>query len=109
MLESHNISLDNANIIDIGCGDGTFSRFLESKYKNINKIIGIDISSKMIEQANIKMRENELSKIKFYECDGRDLNSLLNISDINTDSFDIAIMIYVLNCISNKNDCLKDW
>jgi len=42
------VDLDGATVLDYGCGDGSFSRFLAVRGANV---VGIDISPKLIEQA----------------------------------------------------------
>lgn len=111
IASNENICFDNANIIDIGCGDGTFARFLAAKYENINKITGIDLSNTMID--NAKRQRSNSDKIEYYQGDILKF-STLETQNIKRSSYDVAIVFFVLNYASTiqeldtmiKNICL---
>lgn len=101
LISNENISMDKVNIIDIGCGDGTFSRFLCSEYSNINKITAIDLSSKMLQ--NAKQHKLHSDKISYYKADITKLSTLTN-QNITLHSYDIVIIFFVINFMSTKQE-----
>lgn len=70
------------NILDIGCGQG----FITSKL-NVDEVIGIDISSKAIENAKL---QNKNKKIKYFNL------SIFELYDFNNSKFDMILITGVL-------------
>jgi len=62
----------NKRILDIGCRDGLFTERIY-KRTNAKEIIGLDISSKVIQDANLM---NSFSTIKYYCDDGENFQFL---------------------------------
>lgn len=103
IIHKENISLNNANIIDIGCGKGTISRFLASKYPTINKITAIDLSRSMIETARAETEHEYNNIISYHQGNILKLSSLKQ-HDIKLASYDIAIVLFVFNYASTKEE-----
>ena len=104
IIGKENIGLDNANIIDVGCGDGTYSRFLASKYPNIQKITGVDISNEMIKNAKAQNQNN--SKISYYHGNILKLSTLTE-QNVKLASYDIAVVIFIMPHASTKQEFAK--
>lgn len=82
-------------IIDIGCGPGNSTKVLFDKFPNA-KIIGIDNSKKMIEQA-----KHNFSKIEFINAD-------ISTDEINYENeFDIVFSNACMQWIPNHHVLLK--
>lgn len=64
---------DNEQVLDVGCGDGKITYIISTKVPQ-GFVLGVDLSSNMIEQAK-KTHLNESTKnIDFKVLDARDLN-----------------------------------
>jgi ubiquinone/menaquinone biosynthesis C-methylase UbiE len=62
---------DTLTVLDVGCANGEFASLVASSRKRVQKVIGIDASSKMIGKANenkTKKTTNESKKTYFYHC-----------------------------------------
>ena len=68
----------NINIIDLGCADGKFLQFLDTKL-NLNKIVGIDFDKKLINQAK---KKNFNGKSEFICVDYKKFGKKLKNFDI---------------------------
>jgi SAM-dependent methyltransferase len=72
----------NATILEIGCADGVLFKAIEEKFPNrFSKLIGMDISPKMIEEAT---KQNINHKASFFLKD-----------DLPFDKFDVVIELGV--------------
>ena len=83
----------NSNIIDVGCGTGRFSFSVSDKCKSV---LGIDLSTRNIERANLILAENPNDKISFQHK---------NISAIisgGKEQFDYAVMTYVIHEVDEE-------
>ena len=87
MLSKINIGYDK-KIVDIGCGDGRFSRELSLSFNSSN-VVGIDYSEKAITLASAM--NHDISNLTFITTD-------ITTED-NIDKFDIAILMEVLEHI----------
>jgi ubiquinone/menaquinone biosynthesis C-methylase UbiE len=74
---------DNDEVLDVGCGNGFATAIFSEKVKNI---VGIDFSSEMIDQANVKLTQEQGNKnnISFQQMD------VLNLS-YPEGTFDVVI------------------
>ncbi|HEY3250850.1 MAG TPA: class I SAM-dependent methyltransferase, partial [Ignavibacteria bacterium] len=73
----------NGTILDIGCGTGTDAIFFAEKGI---KVLGFDVSHKMIEAAKYKAANKRLQQlVNFIEMDASDLKKLNNMK------FDAAV------------------
>ncbi len=85
--EIKNLIKPNSSVIDVGCGTGRFSFSIADK---VNKVVGIDLSSKNISTANQTLQKNPNNKISFLHA------TLSNLISQNH-HFDYAAMTYVIH------------
>lgn len=88
--------LAGKSILDLGCGEGFYTR--KFKQKGAIGIVGIDISEKLIEMA----RQEEARKPLGIEYIVRDVLELDTIG-----SFDLVVASYLLNYARSKEELLK--
>lgn len=92
-------------ILDYGCGTGRFSRFL---HKQGGKLIGVDVSEKMIEQAknfdplDIQYHVIESAKLDFIE------NQSIDLITINYVTCTVPSQSEVVKIFESLNRVLKD-
>ena len=91
--EIKNLIEPDKKIIDVGCGTGHFSFSVADK---CNSIIGIDLSKRNIERAQLKLSKNPDDKISFLHT------SVSNILSENKNHFDYAVLTYVIHEV-NEN------
>jgi len=94
LIKNRIIKLKPVSIIDIGCGDGKLIYELCKNlefYKSVNRIIGIDKDKRAISFAKAF---NEYGKVKF---------SSENILNFKSESFDVGIMMEVLEHLPDKD------
>ena len=84
----NNIIEPNSKVIDVGCGTGRLSFTLQEK---CSLILGIDLSEKNIERANLTLSKSPDSKISFKH------SSLNEIIPDGKEHFDYAVMTYVIH------------
>lgn len=77
--------------MDFGCGSGTATIALAS---SVNKIIGIDISSKMIELAKRKAEDRAVSNVDF-------MHATLFDEKLKSGSIDVILCFYVLHLLED--------
>jgi SAM-dependent methyltransferase len=89
------------DIIDIGCGTGRLEFTLSDKCKSV---LGIDLSKKNIDKANLTLDQYPNDKISFQHINLREIVSKANIH------FDLAILTYVLHEVNEEErvDLLRD-
>src|SRR3989338_7066971 len=100
LIKSFMNNVSEKNVLEIGCGTGEFLNSLLVK-----RGIGLDISKKMIEIANLNYHGNNL---KFYVGDLLKFNSKLDFDyivliDVIEHLADIHSAIYSLARLSNQN------
>ena len=62
------------NILDLGCGTGWGTIDIASKLEGTGKVIGLDLSEKMIEQAKQKLAKFTYDNVEFGVRSGRSLD-----------------------------------
>lgn len=82
----------NSAVIDVGCGTGRLSFFIEDKVSNM---LGIDLSKKNIEKANQKLSRKPTNKISFLHT---------SVSKLISQKFhyDYAVMTYVIHEVNEE-------
>jgi len=97
--EIKNIIPSQSKIIDVGCGTGRLAYKLSDKCKSV---LGIDLSKRNIERANLNLVKYPDDKITYEHCD---LTEIINKGQ----SFDFAILTYVIHEVDKKEriDLLK--
>ena len=93
IISTEGISLKNANVLDVGCGDGTFSRYLCSAYPEIHKIDGMDLSKAMIDAA--KQHPQSHPKIHYVQGDISKLSTFTDDHHFEPGSYDVAVVVFV--------------
>lgn len=71
LISDNNMIASDFQVLDVGCGTGKYSIALSNLCK---KIIGIDLSPKMIENANKNKEEYKMSNVEFYCGDWSDMD-----------------------------------
>ena len=85
----------NKTVLDLGCGIGCFAFELSKKAK---KVVGIDISDKVIDYAK---KNNFGDNIQYY------VNDITKLDEVK-ESFDIVFSDMVFNYIEDYDKLLKD-
>jgi SAM-dependent methyltransferase len=91
--EIKNLIEPNSNVIDVGCGTGRFSFSIADK---VNKVVGVDLSSKNITTANKTLQKNPNNKISFLHT------GLANLISQNH-HYDYAVMTYVIHEVNPED------
>lgn len=88
------IGIENSErIIELGCGPGTFTRRLASKYPNI-KITGLDYDSNFIEYCKVQAREKKIENVEYLEGNALETH-------LDDDYFDICSSHTVIEHLPN--------
>jgi len=98
-------NIKNGKILDIATGTGELA--IEIKKKCSNKIYGIDISEKMIEIANKKIRKLGFNNIKLYVGDSQKMPFQNNFFDAVTISFGVRNFENLNKCLLEIKRVLK--
>ena len=61
-------------VLDLGCGTGTAALEIASRLNGTGKVVGIDVSSKMLEQAQRKLSDSGHSTVEFVLSSAHDLD-----------------------------------
>jgi ubiquinone/menaquinone biosynthesis C-methylase UbiE len=80
-------------IIDVGCGTGRLAFGLADKCKSV---LGIDLSKRNIDRANLTLHQNPDSKISFKNSD---IGEIINKRQIH---FDYAVLTYVIHEVDEE-------
>jgi ubiquinone/menaquinone biosynthesis C-methylase UbiE len=83
----------NSIIIDVGCGTGRLAFSLADKCKSV---LGIDLSKRNIDRANLTLLQNPDSKISFQNSDIEEINSKWQLH------FDYAVLTYVIHEVNEE-------
>ena len=86
------INVEGKRILDLGCGDGYYSRYLKSRGA---EVVGVDLSENMIKLAKKTAKKDDLD-IHFYKIDGEHL-------DFSDDYFDMVLTVVVLQHVIDDN------
>ena len=81
------------SILDLGCGEGFFSR--RFRQLGARRVVGVDISPAMIDLARSEERENPLG-VEYICADVRDT--------IDSEKFDIVVAAYLLHYSETEHD-----
>ncbi len=71
------MKLSGKKVLDVGCGTGSFERFLESLDVDVSEFVGIDPDKKMMEHC--KMNNKLIGRIEDIELDKRSFDSVVCI------------------------------
>ena len=81
------------SVVDIACGEGFYSRLL--RQYGAKKVVGIDLSARMIELARAQGVEHRLG-IDYTVGDGREL--------AQREEYDLAVAAYLLNYARDRHE-----
>jgi SAM-dependent methyltransferase len=87
----NNLIEPQSTIIDVGCGTGRLEFTLAAKSKSV---LGIDLSKRNIDRANMSLLQHPDVKISFQH---NNLNDIISNGNIH---FDFAILTYVIHEIN---------
>lgn len=90
LIVNDNLINNKQTILDYGCGNGRLMEFMADDYQ---KVIGVDISSTMVEEG--KKRLSGLTNVEFLETDG------FNIP-LNNESVDLVFSYLVFQHIKTR-------
>jgi SAM-dependent methyltransferase len=82
-----------SNILDVGCGTGRLAFALVPKCKSV---LGIDISVRNINRANLRLQKYPDNKISFQH------STVSELSRIGQTRYDYAVMTYVLHEVNEE-------
>jgi SAM-dependent methyltransferase len=88
-----NLVEPNSKVIDVGCGTGRLEFSLANKCKSV---LGIDLSKRNIERANLTLLQHPNDKISFQHIN---LSDIINEREIH---FDYAILTYVIHEVDEE-------
>jgi len=88
-----NLVESQSTIIDVGCGTGRLEFSISGKCKSV---LGIDLSKKNIDRANMKLLQHPDDKISFQHSS---LSEIINEGKIH---FDFAILTYVIHEVDEE-------
>ena len=88
-----NLIQPNSGIIDIGCGTGRLEFTLGDKCKSV---LGIDLSKRNIDRANLKLLDQPNKKISFKH------NNISEIVNEGQTHFDYAVLTYVIHEVNEE-------
>ena len=87
-VQIKNLIDPGSRVIDIGCGTGRLEFALAGKCQSV---LGIDLSEKNIDRANLRLIQNPNDKISFLH------NNVQEITGKKKSHFDYAILTYVIH------------
>jgi SAM-dependent methyltransferase len=90
LISKFKIQNSKLSILDLGCGNGRFLKFLMDQHIQVEKYVGLDNSSELLE---IAQNQFNLPNIEFINLDLEDNW----IKDIKNDSFDLITVFGVVH------------
>lgn len=84
-------------ILDLACGEGFYTR--QFKLQGAARVLGVEISEKMIELARQEQTRQPLAGVEYILC------NVLEIGKIG--DFDLVVASYLLNYASSREELLK--
>ena len=89
------------SVLDIGCGGGVDTMAAAIMVRPTGRVVGVDMSSEMVERARENLSETHLANVSFQESSAEDLPFL-------DKDFDVVISSGVFNLIPDKRKALKE-
>ncbi len=89
----------NEKILDIGCGSGTFTIKLAKKYPK-SRIIGADISEKVIGFAKKEIKKRKIKNVSFIVSGANKIKT--------NEKFDVVIISHLIEHLENPLGALKE-
>jgi ubiquinone/menaquinone biosynthesis C-methylase UbiE len=97
-----NIDKKQIKIIDVGCGDGTFTIELFKEVKP-DLILGFDPAGEAVKRAKRRIKNTSRNKIIFTKCSIYQINKM-----IRSHTFDIAVIRGVLHHLDNPEKAIAE-
>lgn len=88
-------------VLDIGCGAGVDTLVAAIMSGSEGKVVGIDLTSEMLDRARANLEKTSLGNVSFQEGSAEDL-------PFSEASFDVVISNGVFNLVPNKTKALKE-
>ena len=92
--------------LDLACGTGLVSFPASTAVGENGSVVGLDVSTGMLREANRKLPKHDPQNVVFYEHSIIDLNSLLSIKE---QRFDVIICCSALVLLEDAAAALKHW
>ncbi len=89
----------NNYVLDVGCGVGATACYLAEKYEC--RVVGVDISERMIAQAKMRAKGRGLSKVRFRVADVQDM-------PFEGGAFDVVIGESVIAFLDDKRRGIRE-
>jgi len=89
-------------VLDIGTGTGTIAFHAASLVGPEGKVVGVDLSPGMLEQANIKLANSDFKHLEFVLADAEQLS-------FSPNSFDRIYCASAFFCVLEPRDTLRRW
>ena len=98
----------NLNVLDLGCGDGSTIMARLGNRKEVNKIIGLDRVSEIVDKANQKYG-SDIAKFYHLNIEDNDFEDRLEeiMEENDIESFDIVNVLSILSYLVNKSHVFK--
>lgn len=93
-------------VLDLACGTGLVTYPASSAVGTSGSVVGVDISSGMLSQANAKLPKHDLKNIAFHYHSITELDTLDAIKD---QKFDVIICCSALVLLEDAGAALKQW
>ncbi len=91
--------LDGKIVLDLGCGNGKHSEVFCKR--GAEKVIAVDLSESMLEQARVRKKEKQLNQLELIRAD-------MNNLSVGKDKFDFIFSRFSLMYSENMNQLIKD-
>ena len=92
---------EGESVLDIGCGGGVDSMVAAAMTGPTGRVVGIDLSSEMVERARQNLGLTSLKNVSFLQSSGEDL-------PFPDEDFDVVISSGVFNLIPDKLKALRE-
>jgi len=92
---------EGESVLDIGCGGGVDTMIAGIMVGATGHVVGIDMSSEMLERARENLSRTDLANVSFQECSAEDL-------PFPDQNFDVVISSGVFNLIPDKLKALRE-
>jgi len=93
--------LSQINILDVGCGDGTFTFEILKRFKP-KKIVGFDCAKSAVRVANNAIMKKDQNRIKFLHGDAYNAHKMFK-----KNSFDVIVIRGVLHHLNKPKQAIK--
>ena len=95
---------EGMKVLDLGCGSGAFTTFIARAVGEKGKVYAVDIQPQMLKQLENKLNMSENKDNKNIEIKNASAYNL----PIENDSFDLVLVVTVLQEIPNRHKALRE-